>query len=160
MVMSFTLNSLSDTEILAGCFASCLSQGDVVGLTGGLGVGKSAFARAAIFSQCDDLDDVPSPTFTLVQQYETRAGLSLWHMDLYRLQAPEEAFALGIEDAFFEAACLIEWPEKMAGFWPKEAMMIKLERGEGDSRQCTITAPDAFLKSLTNSLKVKASHLL
>ena len=160
MMMSFTLNSLSDTENLAGCFASCLVRGDVVGLVGDLGVGKSAFARAAILSQCDDVEDVPSPTFTLVQQYETRAGLLLWHMDLYRLQDPEEVFALGVEDAFFEAACLIEWPEKMGGFWPKDAMMIRLERGEGGARKLTITARDAFVKSLTDKVRDKASHLL
>ena len=160
MVMSFTLNSLSDTECLAGCFASCLARGDVVGLVGGLGVGKSAFARAAILAQCDDIDDVPSPTFTLVQQYETRAGLSLWHMDLYRLQDPEEVFALGVEEAFIEAACLIEWPEKMGAFWPKEAMMIQLERGEGECRKLTVTAPESFLDKLSQRLQDKAAHLL
>ena len=160
MVMSFTLNSLSDTEALAGCFASCLRRGHVVGLVGGLGVGKSAFARAAILSQCDDVEDVPSPTFTLVQHYETRTDLIIWHMDLYRLQDPEEVFALGIEDAFIEAACFIEWPLKMGGFWPKDALMITLEITEGDGRKMTISAPDAFLKTLSAQLADKAAHLL
>ena len=160
MVMSFTLNSLSETETLAGCFASCLHQGDVVGLTGSLGVGKSAFARAAILSQCDNVDDVPSPTFTLVQQYDARSGLALWHMDLYRLQDPEEVFALGVEDAFIDAACLVEWPERMGGFWPNDAIMITLDRGEDDSRHITITAGDDFINRLTNLVKENAPHLL
>ena len=159
-MMSFTLNSLSDTNALAGCFASCLRQGDIVGLTGGLGAGKSAFARAAILSQCDDIDDVPSPTFTLVQQYQTRTGLAVWHMDLYRLQDPEEVFALGVEEAFIEAACFVEWPEMMGGYWPKTAMMIAIDRAADDSRNLSITAPDSFLEQLHVQIKNKAPHLL
>lgn len=158
--MSFTLNSLSDTNALAGCFASCLRQGDIVGLTGGLGVGKSAFARAAILSQCDDIEDVPSPTFTLVQQYQTRTGLDVWHMDLYRLQDPEEVFALGVEEAFIEAACLVEWPEMMGHFWPKSAIMIAIERAEDESRSLHIDAPDAFIEKLEKQIRNKAPHLL
>lgn len=141
-------NSLSETTILAGCFVSCLRHGMVVGLEGPLGVGKSAFARCVIQAACGADTDVPSPTFTLVQNYQTQAGLMLVHMDLYRLDAPEDAFALGIEDSFYEAANLVEWPSKMAGYWPEHALMIKMAFGEEATRHITLSAPQDVAEPL------------
>ena len=145
-------HSLSDTTHLAGCFAPLLQAGHIFGLSGDLGAGKSAFSRAVIQARCPDVFDVPSPTFTLVQHYDTPDGLVLWHMDLYRLTLPEDVFALGIEDAFYEAACLIEWPDKMAGYWPSHAAMITITRREDDTREFQISADGSFISSLHNAL--------
>ena len=141
-------NSLSETQSLAGCFTSHLKAGLVVGLTGPLGVGKSAFARFVIQAACGFECDVPSPTFTLVQSYEAADGLLIMHMDLYRLEAPEDAFALGIEDSLYEAANLVEWPSKMGGYWPAHAVMIAIEFDQDEGRRFVISAPSAFLDAL------------
>ncbi len=75
-------------------------------------------------------EEAPSPTYTLVQTYEG-AGGELWHVDLYRLKAPEEALELGLEDAFVAAACLIEWPERLGSYLPAERLDIVLEPLDG-----------------------------
>ena len=141
-------NSLSETNSLAGCFASSLARGLVVGLTGPLGVGKSAFARFVIQAVCGADIDVPSPTFTLVQSYETADGLPVMHMDLYRLETAEDVFALGVEDSFYEAANLVEWPSKMGGYWPDQAVMIAIDFDQEDRRRFCISAPMPLLESL------------
>lgn len=141
-------NSLSETNALAGCFAYYLSAGLVVGLTGPLGAGKSAFARCLIQRACGADTDVPSPTFTLVQSYETADGLPIMHMDLYRLEAPEDVFALGIEDSFYEAANLVEWPSKMGAYWPAHAVMIAIDFAQGEGRRFGVSAPSEMLESL------------
>ena len=150
--ISISLNSLSETKTLAGCFALHLAPGLVVGLNGPLGVGKSAFARLVIQAACGENQDVPSPTFTLVQSYESADGLPVMHMDLYRLTDPEEVFALGIEDSFLDAANLVEWPSKMQGYWPQTAVNITLEYGEGERRMLTLSAPPSFCDALQKDI--------
>lgn len=112
------------TIALARRIGGWLRPGDVLALRGDLGSGKTTFARALIQSlQAREgaVEAVPSPTFTLVQIY--RAGaLSLWHFDLYRLSAPEEALELGIEEAFAEGVSLIEWPERLEAWLPPDRL--------------------------------------
>ena len=104
---------------------SVLSRsGDVFALYGTLGVGKSVFARAFVQNLCGKTE-VPSPTFTLVQIYET-AEFEIYHFDLYRLKSAEEIFELGMEEAMYEGVCLIEWPEKMASYLPRKAIKITI----------------------------------
>lgn len=145
-------NSLSETQTLAGCFAKHLKAGLVVGLNGPLGAGKSAFARFVIKAVCGQDQDVPSPTFTLAQSYETHDGLPLMHMDLYRLEAAEDVFELGVEDSFFTHANLVEWPSKMGRYWPETAVSIMIEfmpqPSDDDERKLTFTGPRDFLASL------------
>lgn len=108
-----------------------LAPGDVVCLSGGLGAGKTTLARGAIEAWTGQLEEAPSPTYTLVQTYDGARG-QLWHVDLYRLKRPEEAWELGLEDAFFDAACLIEWPERLEGQLPRDRLDIALTQdGEG-----------------------------
>jgi tRNA threonylcarbamoyladenosine biosynthesis protein TsaE len=111
-------------------------RGDVVCLTGGLGAGKTTLARGAIEAWTGGAQEAPSPTYTLVQTYEGARG-ELWHVDLYRLKRAEEALELGLEDAFADAACLIEWPERMAGILPRDRLDIALEP-EGEGRRATL----------------------
>ena len=107
-----------------------LSAGQTVCLTGGLGAGKTTLVRGMIQSVLGDID-VPSPTYTLVQTYDM-PNYELWHCDMYRLDRPEDGYELGLMDAFEEAVCLIEWPDKLGELVPKGAMRIEIAfDGEG-----------------------------
>ena len=105
-----SLYSETDTQHLAKRVGQLLVPGDVIFLRGEIGAGKSFFARALIQSLQDIPEDVPSPTFTLVQTYITKIG-EIWHADLYRLTASSEIDELGLLEAFESAITLVEWPE-------------------------------------------------
>lgn len=109
------------TIAFARKIAPCLGAGDCVLLSGDIGAGKSFLCRAIIRSIFGQDIDVPSPTFTLIQTYET-ADFEIWHADLYRLTHVDEAIELGLEDAFEQALCLIEWPDRLAELAPKNAL--------------------------------------
>jgi tRNA threonylcarbamoyladenosine biosynthesis protein TsaE len=118
------------TARLARVLAPVLRPGDVVALWGDLGAGKTLFARALIGAlrgtEGDGGEEVPSPTFTLVQSYDTPAGV-VWHFDLYRLEHPEEALELGLEDALAEGVSLIEWPGRMDALLPARRLDLTLD---------------------------------
>lgn len=120
------------TCVLAGRIADLSRTGDVIGLGGPLGAGKTVFARAFInhiAARSDtDAEDVPSPTFTLVQSYEFPA-LTVHHFDLYRIARPEDAYELGIEDAFADGVSLIEWPERLGPLLPARRLEVVLLQG-------------------------------
>ncbi|WP_134680976.1 tRNA (adenosine(37)-N6)-threonylcarbamoyltransferase complex ATPase subunit type 1 TsaE [Paracoccus ravus] len=100
------------TACLARVMAAVLKPGDVVALEGAVGAGKTHFARAFIRARQGDLaEDVPSPTFTIVQTYEDPMGTEIWHADLYRLTHPDELLELGLDEAMREDIVLIEWPD-------------------------------------------------
>ena len=127
-VLQLELPNLAATQRLGALLADGLAAGDVVSLTGGLGAGKSELARAIIQAADPHETEIPSPTFTLVQTYEMADGTPLWHLDLYRLETPQDAMALGLDDAFVEAACLIEWPDRLKKLLPKTNLSIHLYR--------------------------------
>ena len=102
------------TARLGEAIARVLQPGDVVSLSGPLGAGKSTLARALIRALTTPDEDVPSPTFTLVQFYEG-PRLKVAHFDLYRLTDPDEAYEIGLDEALEEGAALIEWPERLEG---------------------------------------------
>ena len=110
-----------------------LRAGDVVALEGTLGAGKSVLARAVISTLCPMEDNIPSPTFTLVQTYEPEKFPVIMHFDLYRLDTPEEALELGIEDSFIDAVSLVEWPQRLGGYLPRTALTIDLSEGDSDT---------------------------
>lgn len=114
-----------DTIKIASEFAKTLKIGDIVALHGTLGVGKTAFTRGVIQSLTQAVE-VPSPTFTLLQTYET-PNFDIYHFDMYRLKTPEEAYEIGIEDAFAEGVSFIEWPEKIGSILPKKHIDIFFE---------------------------------
>jgi tRNA threonylcarbamoyladenosine biosynthesis protein TsaE len=123
---------------LAKPLAEALRPGDVVALWGDLGVGKTTFARVLIQALVGEEINVPSPTFTLVQTYDSLHG-EVWHCDLYRLKDPEEAFELGVEDAFHQAICLIEWPERLGGLLPHRRIDITFKIRDETTREINVT---------------------
>ena len=124
------------TEQLGATLAERLKPGDVVGLKGELGSGKTTLARAILRAAAGDPGlVVPSPTFTLVEVYETRRG-TYWHFDLYRLETPQQVYELGWEEALSQGIALVEWPERLGPLLPRH-LGITLEI-EGDGRRASL----------------------
>lgn len=144
-----TLRSLAETEALAARMAGLAQPGDVIALAGGLGAGKTAFARGFIRSRPggEDIAEVPSPTFTLVQVYEL-PGTAIWHFDLYRLTRAEDAWELGIEDAFAEAISLIEWPDRLGSLLPEQRLDLELTITAGEARRARLVARGSWAARL------------
>jgi tRNA threonylcarbamoyl adenosine modification protein YjeE len=115
------------TVALAARVAGVAVTGDVIALSGPLGAGKTVFARAFIGAR-GGAGEVPSPTFTLVQTYELPTG-AVWHFDCYRLRQADEAWELGIEDAFRDGISLIEWPERIESLLPADRLRVELAPG-------------------------------
>ena len=124
---TWEIGDIAATEVLAQRVARGAARGDVIGLSGPLGTGKTTFARFFI-AALGGTEEVPSPTFSLVQTYPL-GGVAVWHFDLYRLQSADDVFELGIEEAFAEGISLIEWPENMAGHLPDDRLEISLAWG-------------------------------
>ena len=120
-----------DTITVAERLARQVKVGDVIALYGTLGMGKTVFCRGFVRTFMP-LQEVPSPTFTLLQVYET-PSFPIYHFDMYRLKTPDEAYEIGVEDAFAEGVSLIEWPEKIGPLLPKKYISVRLE-ADGDKR--------------------------
>ena len=123
--LSFDLKTSDETAQFASLLAVNVAPGDTILLSGPVGAGKTHFARSFIKSILEVDEDVPSPTFTLVQVYETRLG-ELWHSDLYRLSDEFEIEELGLSDAMNDAICLIEWPDRLGGYMPSNALHLSM----------------------------------
>lgn len=134
---SLLLPDADKTEALGRRLATLARPGDVILLEGPIGAGKSCLARAFIRARLGREEEVPSPTFTLVQVYEAD-GVEIWHADLYRLTYPDEVWELGLDDAFTSAICLVEWPDRLGAHVPADALRIRLA-AEGDGRRATIS---------------------
>ncbi|WP_349359067.1 tRNA (adenosine(37)-N6)-threonylcarbamoyltransferase complex ATPase subunit type 1 TsaE [Stappia sp.] len=134
-----------ETARLAEDVAMILAPGDCLCLDGDLGAGKSTFARAAIRALADDATlEVPSPTFTLVQSYPL-PRFEVAHLDLYRLEEPEELDELGLDEALERGAALVEWPERGAGRLPADALTVRFSADDGpDSRRLVFHGSQAF----------------
>jgi tRNA threonylcarbamoyladenosine biosynthesis protein TsaE len=135
------LPDLAATEALAARIAGLVRPGDAILLEGPLGAGKSAFARALLRAAAGDPTlEVPSPTFTLVQSYDTASG-PIHHFDLWRLDGPASLEELGWDEAR-ESIVLVEWPDRLGPLWPADALHLTLEH-EGDARRLVISGwPD------------------
>ncbi|MCI2400030.1 tRNA (adenosine(37)-N6)-threonylcarbamoyltransferase complex ATPase subunit type 1 TsaE [Aliiroseovarius subalbicans] len=132
MIIRHTFSSPDATAAFARALAPTLQAGDVVLLSGAIGAGKTHFARSLIqarLTAAGRFEDVPSPTFTLVQTYDDGVG-ELWHADLYRLTHPDEVEELGLIDAFETAICLVEWPDRLGDLIPRTALTLELNATE------------------------------
>lgn len=140
------LASPKDTAALAQALAPLLQPGDVILLAGQIGAGKTHFARAVIqarLSAAGRQEDVPSPTFTIIQTYHDGAA-EICHADLYRLTDADEVFELGLADAFHDAICLVEWPDRLGHHAPGNALRLSFAPGnEADTRILTIESISA-----------------
>lgn len=134
----FPLPDLSATERLGARIADHLQAGDVVALAGDLGAGKTTLARA-ILTSLGVAEYVPSPTFTLVQNYET-PRLSVSHYDLYRLKNAREMEELGLEEALERGAALIEWPDRAGDHLPEDRLTVELSAHQ-DARRASLSGP-------------------
>jgi tRNA threonylcarbamoyladenosine biosynthesis protein TsaE len=137
MRFSIDLPDEAATGALGRALGALLRPGDVVGLVGALGAGKSSLARAAIAALTGELD-IPSPTFGLAIRYDA-PDAAIWHFDLYRLARSADAWELGLEDAFDSGISLIEWPERIAALLPEETLIVRLDHA-GAGRRALIDA--------------------
>ena len=135
----YHLASSDDTARLAEQLGARLAPGDVLLLEGEIGAGKTHFARSLIQSVIDTPEDIPSPTFTLVQTYETPLG-AIWHADLYRLTSVYEIEELGLVEAFESAVCLVEWPDRLGDLRPDNSLRFAFSMdGESEQRRLRLT---------------------
>jgi len=153
---------LGEIAALATVLARAARPGDVITLSGGLGAGKTTFAR--FFIQAlgprgggEAQEEVPSPTFTLVQIYE-REPAPVWHFDLYRITRAEDAYELNIEEAFEAGISLIEWPERLGALLPPDRLDVHLDAEPGNeeaasTRALTLSAYGAWASRLGDICK-------
>ena len=140
---SLSLPDEAATERLGAALAERLRPRDVVALMGGLGAGKTTLARAILRAASGEPTlVVPSPTFTLVEVYDTPRG-AFWHFDLYRLEEPEQVFELGWEEARTDGIALVEWAERLGPLLPRERLTVTLSN-EGEGRRATLEGEDRF----------------
>ena len=160
--LSLTIPDEAAMERLAEDVAAILGPGDVIALSGDLGAGKSTFSRALLRAFAGDPAlEVPSPTFTLVQTYDLDR-LTISHLDLYRLEEPEELEELGLEDLTATGAALIEWPEKAGRFLPASRLILSIAHsGENDARAVTFSfaspaAESRWAQRLARTQRIRA----
>lgn len=131
--------SVEETEAIAGALAARLGAGSRVLLYGDLGAGKTAFVRGLAAGLGLDPADVNSPTFTIVQEY--RGTPVLRHVDLYRLERPEEVEDLDVEELGREAVLAVEWAERLAERWREGAWRVFLSSPDDDTRHIVVEPP-------------------
>lgn len=119
-------HSEKETEEIARSFAESVNPGDIVCLFGDLGAGKTNFTRGFVQAFGIPADEVDSPTFTIINEYE--GEFSVYHMDCYRLEHHSEALEIGIEEYLYgDGICIIEWPERILEVLPEEIIRVKIE---------------------------------
>lgn len=149
-VLTFEIADEAAMVRFAEDIAAILKPGDLFCLSGDLGAGKSTFTRALLRAFADDPHlEVPSPTFTLVQTYDL-PRMTVSHLDLYRLEDPEEVEELGLEELLETGAAFVEWPEKGEGELPADCVWMTIEGGDEDMRRVTI---DSRLEGFAERLK-------
>ena len=137
------------TEALGARIARGLRAGDAILLSGELGAGKTVLARAILRAR-GVTEYVPSPTFTLVQAYET-PGLTLYHFDLYRIERTSELNELGLDEAYEDGAILVEWPERAPRVFPDDALKVNLHVTGEHAREAQISGPEHWRDMLADA---------
>ena len=136
--------SADQLEAFGARLAAVARVGDIIALSGELGAGKTTLARGLLHGLGLE-GEAPSPTFTLVQSYEPpETRLPVWHCDLYRLDHPDQATELGLDEAFGLALVLIEWPERLGRYLPDAALRLRLEGAGEVERRLTAAVPPGW----------------
>jgi tRNA threonylcarbamoyladenosine biosynthesis protein TsaE len=144
---------------LARRVASVAAPGDAILLIGDLGAGKTTFARHFIRALGIE-DEVPSPTFSLVQAYDVAEDFTIWHFDLYRLEGERDLVELGLEDALAGGVTLIEWPDRMGSLLPADRLEIALDFGASEgARVATLRGHGAWARKLTDLIGDDDAHI-
>ena len=131
---TITISSLQELDDAASRFLELAGEHAVIAFSGEMGAGKTTFIQA-LCRRLGVTVEVNSPTFSLVNEYFTPSGSSIFHFDLYRIESPEELFDMGYEEYFYSGSlCLIEWPEKASSLIPDEALLVHIVIGENDAR--------------------------
>jgi tRNA threonylcarbamoyladenosine biosynthesis protein TsaE len=155
------LKDLDATETFAARLAPLARAGDVIALAVDLGAGKTTFARAFVGALATRYglppEEVPSPTFTLVQTYDF-PPFTLYHIDLYRLARAEEALELGIEDAFADGVSLIEWPDRLGRYLPAERLALIFLPGAGPESRTLRIEPHGAWAGRLRQLRQEGLH--
>ena len=152
--LSLQLAAEADTVRLGEELALVVKPGDCIALWGDLGAGKSTLSRALLRAMADDdALEVPSPTFTLVQNYDLR--LTVAHFDLYRLSDPAELEEIGFADALDSGVCLVEWPDKAGDSLPRQRIDIDFAFDANGGRTVKISAPAPKLARLQRVLSIR-----
>jgi tRNA threonylcarbamoyladenosine biosynthesis protein TsaE len=145
--LEIELTTPEATERLGAALARLLRPGDALLLDGELGAGKSTLARGLVRALTTPQEEVPSPTFTLVQGYDGPA-FPVFHFDLYRLSGPQEVFELGFDEALEEGAAVVEWPQRLGARLPPDRLDIELRRtgggGPDDGRRARLEPHGSF----------------
>ncbi len=131
------VNNEEGSRELAQKIASNINSGDVIAFEGDLGAGKSFFCREIIKHLCGSNTKVTSPTFNLLQTYES-TNFTIYHYDLYRLEHISELYELGFEDALSGNVTLIEWPDLALSFLPDNLVFVKIEIIDETTRQISL----------------------
>lgn len=150
--IEINLATEEETKKIGKQLAHLARKGDVFALYGTLGMGKSVLARAFVQELCGQ-GEVPSPTFTLLQTYEA-PEFEIYHFDLYRLKSAEEIFEIGVEEALYSGVSLIEWPDKMAGYLPRDIFRLEITP-QGEGRKLTIETRSKEKHSRLSALELK-----
>jgi len=141
---TFALPTEADTAKFGAALAKVSQPGDIFLLKGSLGAGKTTFARGFIQYLAGADEEVVSPTFTLVQTYESARGV-IWHFDLYRIDEPDDVLELGLEEAQIEGISLIEWPERLGPYAPRTPLEIEISSAsDGASRQIRLSGEEKW----------------
>ncbi len=135
---SLVLKSLSELNVIAEKFLRLMRDNKVFAFFGPMGVGKTTFIKA-LCNELGVVEIVTSPTFALINEYQTGNGEIIYHFDFYRIEKIEEVFDFGYEDYFYSGNyCFIEWPDKIAEILPKDVVFVQMEENKDGSRTINI----------------------